>query len=245
VHPLLTRRWREGFATSSKPRISRPPEISSTVSAILVSKLGLRKAVQSTSVPSSIRLVAAASAARSDQPSQIPVVGPASPSHRNRRWSGTQRESKPRVSARCATVRNSCQRLAAVTYPSSPPLSEGSRKMPSLSGRMAASRTTDSRSRQPARDAMLDRVPRARARRCYAKASVTRAGTRARARRGQLGSPSRCGPRSADSPPLGPRPWSAPGARPRRLGCALLAWWTQKQVHGLRRRLQRRNVPMR
>ena len=43
-----------------------------TVSAILASKAGFRKAVQATRVPTSTREVTAASADRSDQPSQTP-----------------------------------------------------------------------------------------------------------------------------------------------------------------------------
>src|SRR5215207_7838808 len=101
-------RWSNGYPKAlysgscqpaPKPRISRPPEISSTVSAILASKLGLRKAVQRTSVPSSLQLVDAARDARSDQPSQIPILGADAHSNRIRRLSGNQRESKHKSSA--------------------------------------------------------------------------------------------------------------------------------------------------
>ena len=50
------------FQPAPRPRMKRPPLISSIVAAILASIAGLWKLVQATSGPSSIRSVAAASA---------------------------------------------------------------------------------------------------------------------------------------------------------------------------------------
>ena len=59
--------------------MNRPPEISSTVSAILAVRAGLRSNVLLTNGPSWMRLVLAAMAARIDQQSQAPCSTPSQP----------------------------------------------------------------------------------------------------------------------------------------------------------------------
>ena len=60
------------FQPAPRPRMSRPPLISSTVAAFLASIAGAWKLVDATSGPSSTRVVAAASAASIVQHSQGP-----------------------------------------------------------------------------------------------------------------------------------------------------------------------------
>ncbi len=85
-------RYSVSFQPAPRPRMSRPPLISSTVAAFLASIAGLWKLVEATSGPSSTRLVAAASPASIDQHSHGPR-GSGSPWRRYSRWSPTQIES--------------------------------------------------------------------------------------------------------------------------------------------------------
>ena len=64
------------FQPAPKPRISRPPLISSTVAAIFASIGGVWNAVAATSGPSLIRVVACAIAASEVHASQGPRVEP-------------------------------------------------------------------------------------------------------------------------------------------------------------------------
>ena len=76
-------RWSKGkpnasysvrFHPAPRPRISRPPEISSTVAAFFASIAGAWKEVDATNGPSLTRSVDSASAASIDQASNGPVV---------------------------------------------------------------------------------------------------------------------------------------------------------------------------
>src|SRR5262249_14829924 len=96
------------------PRIKRPWLTSSAVVAIFATMAGLRKALISISVPISTRCVASASAASMVQHSHMPRVG--SPGVRSKKLSGSQRLSKPSVSACCAMARiASYERLLLVS----------------------------------------------------------------------------------------------------------------------------------
>ncbi len=106
--------WSKGMPNASnsgwchpapRPRMKRPPLTSSTVTAIFASRAGCRKGTHITSVPSSTRVVASASAERTVHTSQIPAVGWSG--KRNRRWSNTHTESNPAASARSAVSRSS------------------------------------------------------------------------------------------------------------------------------------------
>ena len=66
-------RW---FQPAPRPRISRPPEIASTVAACLASIAGAWKLVDATSGPSSTRSVTAASAASEVHTSHGPRTSP-------------------------------------------------------------------------------------------------------------------------------------------------------------------------
>src|SRR5690606_38179275 len=81
-------------------------------------RAGLRKLLQSTSVPSSTLLVVAASAESSDQHSQTPMVGAFSEA--TSRWSTSQMESKPSSSARCDIASRSLQRAVSPSMRYSP-----------------------------------------------------------------------------------------------------------------------------
>src|SRR5215211_8394824 len=78
------------------------------VSAILAIRGGLRKLEQATRGPISRVRVVAASAASSDQASQAPCW--CTCGKRKRRWSGSQKESKPTSSARRAIAAMLAQR---------------------------------------------------------------------------------------------------------------------------------------
>jgi hypothetical protein len=65
-------RYSSSFQPAPRPRISRAPEMASTVAACLASIAGARKLVDATSGPSSTRSVTAASAASAVQASHGP-----------------------------------------------------------------------------------------------------------------------------------------------------------------------------
>ena len=67
------------FQPAPRPRISRPPQISSIVEACLASSAGLWKSVHATSGPNSTRVVAAAMAASIVHASHGPRAGPVGP----------------------------------------------------------------------------------------------------------------------------------------------------------------------
>ena len=95
--------------------MTRPPLISSSVSAIFASSAGLRKPVQATSVPRWTRRVASATALSIDHTSQMPRLLPSGMStvgtfpggdRRKIRWSGAMIESNPTSSPRFAISRS-------------------------------------------------------------------------------------------------------------------------------------------
>lgn len=86
-----------------RPRISRPPLISSAVAAILAMREGLRKLEQSTSVPISTRSVTAATALTTDHASSCPSIGPSGGAWK--KWSNIHTESSPYASAASANDR--------------------------------------------------------------------------------------------------------------------------------------------
>ena len=92
------------FHPAPSPRVRRPPLISSSVAAIFARIGGCRNAVQATSGPSRIPVVAVAIAASSVNASRGPRSGPSS---RYSRWSPTQIESNPTSSAARAMARYS------------------------------------------------------------------------------------------------------------------------------------------
>ncbi len=99
------------FQPAPRPRITRPPLTSSSVSAIFASTAGLRSGTAVTYVPSLTRLVEAASALRSVHDSHAPLHEPSgSPKPR---WSETQTASSPTASAVVAIARMSAQRGVA------------------------------------------------------------------------------------------------------------------------------------
>ena len=111
-------RWSNGYPNARysgschpapRPSTRRPPLISSTVTAAFARSAGFRKLVHATKVPSVIRLVAAARAARTDQLSHVPTGRSSRPARRKSRWSGSQRESKPSDSALCEKADRSRQ----------------------------------------------------------------------------------------------------------------------------------------
>ena len=93
--------------------MTRPPDTSSSVSAIFASSAGLRYGAALTYVPSRTRDVTAASAVSSVHDSQAPVQPPSVSGSPKPTWSETQTASKPIASASSAIARRSAQRGVA------------------------------------------------------------------------------------------------------------------------------------
>ena len=89
-------RYSRSFHPAPSPRISRPPEIASTVAACLANIAGAWNPVEATNGPSSTRSVTAARAASDVHTSH----GPRAPVGRSyNRWSPSHSESNPTASA--------------------------------------------------------------------------------------------------------------------------------------------------
>src|SRR5215813_12083650 len=101
-------RYSDSCQPAPTPRMRRPPEISSIVSASFARYAGFRKDMHETRGPISTRDVIAAMAAMIAQPSHTPWSF--LPSCRNSRWSSIQMESNPTSSARRAIRLMSPQR---------------------------------------------------------------------------------------------------------------------------------------
>jgi hypothetical protein len=99
------------FQPAPRPRITRPPDTSSSVSAILARSAGFLKGAAVTYVPRRTRDVVAASALSSVHDSQAPCHSPSGSPKPT--WSEIQTASNPSSSAVVAIARRSAHRGVA------------------------------------------------------------------------------------------------------------------------------------
>ena len=109
------RAWPGHSWPAPRPKMKRPPLISSSVSAVLAMMPGLRCSAERTHVPTLIREVAPATAPAIETPSQTPMCGPSFDRQSNS--SGVQTVSKPMASERSAISRISVHRAVMRSGP--------------------------------------------------------------------------------------------------------------------------------